>query len=111
MVDDEPDTLRLYSDVLREAGHEVFSAADGEEALTMLDSAPDLVVLDLMMPRVDGYEFMRRLAGKSAGVRIPIVATSGLATGEWATRMGATRFLKKPFDLRELVDVVSQLLP
>jgi CheY-like chemotaxis protein len=110
VVDDEPDTLRLYSDVLRDAGHEVLGAADGEEALELLDRRPDLVLLDLMMPRLNGYEFMKRLGGMTADTRIPIVATSGLATGQWATRMGATRFLKKPFDLEELVDVVLQLL-
>jgi CheY-like chemotaxis protein len=88
----------------------VFSAADGEEALSMVDRGPDLVVVDLMMPRLDGYGFMRRLEGKNADARIPIIATSSLATGSWSTRLGATRFLKKPFDLGELVEVVAELL-
>jgi len=110
VVDDDPKTLELYRDVLGDAGHEVVTAEDGIQGLARADSNPSLIVVDLMLPKMNGYEFVERLRATDGHASTPVIVVSGVATGEWSLHVGADRFLRKPFRPRELVALVEELL-
>jgi CheY-like chemotaxis protein len=109
VIDDDPMTLELYRDVLAGGGHEVVIAENGTQGLARLERQPDLIVVDLMMPNLNGYEVLKRLRAEGQAAT-PVIATSSLSTGEWALRAGATRFLPKPVRPRDLLAVVDELL-
>jgi DNA-binding response OmpR family regulator len=106
VADDDPDILMLIAFRLERAGYEVVTARDGEEAVrAALERTPDVAVLDVMMPRVDGYEATRRLRQHAATSSMPIilltarVQESDIAFGFEA---GADDYVKKPFSPQEL---------
>jgi two-component system, OmpR family, response regulator ResD len=111
IVDDEPNIREVVGLYLRRDGHEVVSAADGEEALSMFSSAvPDLVVLDLMLPKVGGLEVCRRMRAER---RVPLIMLT--ARGEEEERivglsLGADDYVVKPFSPRELAARVAAVL-
>jgi DNA-binding response OmpR family regulator len=111
VVDDEPNIREVVSLYLRRDGHSVISAADGEEALRLYrQSQPDLVVLDLMLPKVSGLEVCRRI---QADERVPVVMLT--ARGEEEDRIvglgiGADDYVVKPFSPRELAARVEAVL-
>ncbi|MDP9440287.1 MAG: response regulator, partial [Actinomycetota bacterium] len=111
IVDDEPNIREVVGLYLRRDGHAVVSAADGEEALELFrTSDPDLVVLDLMLPKVSGLEVCRRMQAER---RVPLIMLT--ARGEEADRVlgldaGADDYVVKPFRPRELMARVSVLL-
>ena len=104
VVDDEPEILRTLRLVLAGNGYSVATAASGEEAIEELASrAPDVILLDLMLPGIDGLEVVRRVRERSA---VPIVVLS--ARGEEATKvqaldLGADDYVAKPFGVKELL--------
>jgi CheY-like chemotaxis protein len=110
VIDDDPMMLDLYREVLTSRGHEVVIAENGTQGLTRIDRRPDLIVVDLMMPNLNGYEFVKQLRASSDQGETPVIAASGLSTGEWALRTGADRFLSKPFRNHELIAAVDELL-
>jgi DNA-binding response OmpR family regulator len=111
IVDDEPNIREVVGLYLRRDGHEVVSAADGEEALSVFSSAvPDLVVLDLMLPKVGGLEVCRRMRAER---RVPLIMLT--ARGEEEERivglsLGADDYVVKPFSPRELAARVTAVL-
>jgi DNA-binding response OmpR family regulator len=111
VVDDEPNIREVVELYLRRDGHTVVSAADGEEALKLYrQTEPDLVVLDLMLPKVSGLEVCRRI---QADGRIPVVMLT--ARGEEEDRIvglgiGADDYVVKPFSPRELAARVGAVL-
>ena len=113
LVVEDDETLReTIGDVMVDDGHEVRLAADGHEALEQLAGwNADVVILDLMMPRMDAYAFRDRHlqtpAGRSAKVLIVSAATDIAAA---ADRLGAAAWLAKPFTLDDMVDTVNGLL-
>ncbi len=112
IVEDEPVLLRALADNFRFESYEVFTAEDGETGLRLVkDKNPDLLILDLMLPRMSGYDLCRKL--RAEGVEIPIVMLT--ARGEEADRvvgldLGADDYVTKPFSVRELSARVRALL-
>ncbi|HEY1295925.1 MAG TPA: response regulator [Chloroflexota bacterium] len=111
VVDDEPLIRELVADALREVGFEIQSAANGVEAFELLRGwLPHVIVLDLMMPQLDGIGFCKRLRLTPPFARIPVlVVTAAYAPHETVERMGASAILTKPFELDHLVEMVGQL--
>ena len=107
VVDDEPDERFLVGRTLKNQGHEVTVAENGAAGLQVArERIPDLVVTDVMMPVMDGIEFIRRLRGDPATADIPILA----ASGDPHLAGGADAVLAKPYDDRRLVMIVNSLL-
>lgn len=111
VVDDEPQILDVVQKYLTREGFQVSTARDGEAALTAFSaSKPDLIVLDLMLPKLDGLEVFKRLRGYSA---VPVIMLT--AKGEETDRivgleLGADDYITKPFSPRELVARVKAVL-
>ena len=86
------------------------ASVNGTQGLARAYRKPDLVIVDLMMPNLNGYEFLKQLRAIDGHASTPVIAASGLSTGEWALRAGADRFMAKPFQRRELIALVDSLL-
>lgn len=114
VADDDPDILRFVELNLRLEGYEVLTASDGEQALdTAKDRAPALVILDVMMPRMDGYEVCQRLRQDSRTSHMCIImltAKSMSADKVLGLTAGADDYISKPFDPMELVARVKTTL-
>jgi excisionase family DNA binding protein len=115
IVDDDP-KLREYVRVnLEMEGYSVKEAGSADEGLGVLDeSTPDLVLLDVMMPEVDGWEMLRRVQERHGVGAIPVIMFSGKVdeqAAEEAASRGAQAFIGKPFNPQELIDQTKQLLP
>ena len=115
IVDDDA-RIREYVRVnLEMEGYTVREAGDGEEGLEVLEeSTPDLVLLDVMMPGVDGWEMLRRVQERHGVGTIPVIMFSGKLeepVAEEAAKRGAQGFIGKPFNPQELIDQAKQLLP
>lgn len=114
-VDDEPKNLRYYEQMLGSQGYECITAGNGIEALEKIKSPGDidLVVLDVMMPKMDGYEACRRLKGDDTTKNIPVIivtALEGTASRIMGIEAGANDFLTKPVDGTELIVRAKNLL-
>ena len=115
LVDDDADMRKLFSKRLELAGYEVVQATDGEEALAQVtEHPPDLMILDIMLPRVNGYEVCMRLKKGKATRRIPIVMFT--AKGQPQEHIegviaGADAYISKLCPPQELLDRVRMLLP
>jgi DNA-binding response OmpR family regulator len=114
VADDDPDILQLVAFRLDRAGYEVIQATDGEEALRLVaERQPDLAVLDVMMPKVTGYDVTRQIRENLATSRIPVILLTArvqeadLARGFEA---GADDYIKKPFSPQELRSRVQAIL-
>ena len=107
VVDDEPDERFLVGRALRKQGHDVTVAENGAAGLRAVgQEAPDLVITDVMMPVMDGVEFIGRLRGDPATAGIPILA----ASGDTHLAGAADAILNKPYHDRDLVTIVNTLL-
>jgi DNA-binding response OmpR family regulator len=114
IVDDEPEAVELLDFNMKQAGYEVLVAADGAEALKKAHSAlPSLILLDLMLPEVDGLEVCKMLRRDPATANIPIIMVTAKATEIdkiLGLELGADDYITKPFSPRELVLRVKKLL-
>ncbi|MBI3271126.1 MAG: response regulator transcription factor [Planctomycetes bacterium] len=114
VIDDEKDLIELVRYNLGKEGLDVIAAADGESGLAIAGRhAPDLVVLDLMLPGMDGLDVCRRLRGEHATARLPILMLTAKAAESdriVGLELGADDYLAKPFSPRELVARVKALL-
>ena len=107
VVDDEPDERFLVSRTLRKQGHDVTVAENGAAGLRAVqEGAPDLVVTDIMMPVMNGVEFIGRLRGDPATAGIPILAVSG----DTHLAGAADAVMEKPYNDHALVTIVNTLL-
>ena len=111
VVDDAPEYLELLVPLLVREGYEVATATDGEAALTAArDEAPDVVVLDVMLPKLDGMEVCRRLRGFSDAYVIMLTGRSDEVDRIVGLEVGADDYLTKPFSPRELLARVRAML-
>ncbi len=114
VVDDEPTIVRLMEFILARQGHEMIVAVNGEEALEKIKThQPDLVLLDIMMPRIDGYEVAQRVRADPQTASLPIIMLSAKAQDEDIRRgveVGVDEYVTKPFTPDHLVHVVTEYL-
>lgn len=114
LVDDAADNRAVYGELLRASGYRVAEAADGREAIARgRELAPDIVVMDLSLPLLDGWAAIRALKGDPRAASIPIVALSGHTRPEHARRAeeaGCDAFLRKPCPPALLLETLRELL-
>lgn len=114
IVDDEPDTVRMLSTALGLFGFETVTAGSGLEALKQIEHRlPDAIVLDLMLPDIDGFEVVRRIRAKPEAAEIPVVALSALpeVNAEDRSRVaGATHYFRKPVGIRNLAQALHSAI-
>ena len=112
VVDDAQADLRMMESILRTAGHEVVSYADGDGLEDKLATElPDLLLLDIVMPKRNGYEILRRLRKDERTRHTPVVLVTGRNQDSdrlWGKRQGADEYLTKPFTGAELLTVVTR---
>jgi two-component system cell cycle response regulator DivK len=113
-VDDQEDNRRILRDLLTAAGYEVLEATTGEDAVAQAEAhRPDLILMDIQLPGIDGYEATRRIKANPALQAIPlIVVTSYALSGDEAKAMaaGADAYVSKPFSPRALLAKVREHL-
>ena len=114
IVDDEPNIVASLEYLMRKAGYGVAVASDGDEALAVVDSfRPDLVLLDVMMPRQSGYEVCRQLRAREDLRHLRVVMLSAKGRDAEVSKglsVGADAYVTKPFSNRELMAQVAALL-
>ena len=114
IAEDNAEIRTLVSSILVEEGHKVGVAQNGQQALDMmLDDAPDVLVLDIMMPQMDGYSVLKEL--KSSGIKEQtkiLILTAKTSESDWVRgyKLGADSYLTKPFDTDELINSIEDLL-
>jgi DNA-binding response OmpR family regulator len=114
IVDDEPDVASLLNLMLKSKGYETITAGDGQEALEKARrEKPDLIVLDIMLPRLDGYKVARMLKFDEKFSHIPIImVTAKIQEKDKKTglEMGADAYVTKPFDTAMLLEKINEVL-
>jgi signal transduction histidine kinase/DNA-binding response OmpR family regulator len=114
IVDDEEDTLNLLRDRLAEEGFQTIEASNGKEAIAKAsESNPDLILLDIMMPEITGWEVMEKLQQQEETASIPIVvlsAASSEADRQRGYKMGIKCYLTKPFEIKELISELKKVI-
>lgn len=113
IIEDDPDQRKLMERMLTGSGYRVSSAADGQSGVEMAgDLSPDLILLDVMMPRLNGYQACRMLKQdpRTSGIPILMLTTKQEPADEfWASQVGADAFLTKPVDVPALLAAVTRL--
>jgi len=113
-VDDSTTNIALLAGILEEEGYEVIKASNGKDALKLLlKEHIDLILLDLMMPKIDGYKILEKLKQMDNKKNIPVVVVSARTNTKSikkALDMGAFDFIKKPVDIVELLSAVNKAL-
>lgn len=118
VIDDEVDLCHLLRVALDAQGYQVQTATDGQSGLELIRSCrPDLVLLDIKMPRINGFQVLARLQEDSGTSDIPVIVMTSLTAGEdpsqleWARRLNVKAFIEKPFDPEQVVELVKKTLP
>ena len=113
LAEDEPNIVESLTFLLDRAGYEVSVETDGRKALeTALNEAPDVLILDVMLPQLDGYEVLRQLRADRRAEQLPVVmltAKGQREDRETALECGADLFITKPFANAEIIEAVEQL--
>ena len=114
VVEDQEDNMQILRDLITSAGYEMIEAENGEEALAAVSKRrPDLILMDIQIPIIDGYEATRRIKADPALRSIPIIAVTSHATGggeEKARAAGCDDFVAKPYSPRQLLAKIRQYL-
>jgi two-component system cell cycle response regulator DivK len=115
VVEDQMDSLQILRDLLRVNGYEMTEAQNGEEALaSVVKDRPDLILIDIQLPIMDGYEATRRIKADPLLRSIPIIAVTSYALSgdeEKARAAGCDDFVPKPYSPRQLLAKVREYLP
>jgi DNA-binding response OmpR family regulator len=114
VCDDDPVILRLLQVNLELEGYDVITGRNGEEAVTLAEeTTPDLVILDIMMPRLDGYQACKQIKNNNSTKDTPVIFLSAKAQQsdiDKGKEFGVSAYLTKPFDPNELLSIVDRLL-
>ncbi|GER59892.1 two-component system response regulator [Patiriisocius marinus] len=114
IVDDEPNIVMSLEYAFKKKGFEVFIARDGSEALTILkDTIPDIVLLDIMMPNVDGYQTLKHIKNTvslEATKVVFLTAKNKASDIEKGLKIGADKYLIKPFSVKKIVSEILELV-
>ncbi len=114
VVDDNPDIITIVRTILEGKGYSVMSAYSGPELLTLLEGQkPDLIVLDIMMPQMDGLEVLTRLKGAADTASIPVILLTAKVQYEdvlGGYKLGADYYITKPFTSTQLLNGINLLL-
>ena len=114
VVDDSPTALKITSDTLHEQGFQVLAASDGEEALEIAARLlPDLIVLDIILPKKNGFQVCRQLKTEAAtqDIKILMLSSKNQASDRfWGQKQGADAYITKPFEDEELIAAIQALL-
>ena len=114
IVDDSPTELHVLAKILQQAGHDALTASDGEAGIVAAKAQnPDVILMDVVMPGINGFQATRKLSRDPQTQHIPIlmVTTKDQETDrEWGMRQGAKGYLVKPVEGRELLDSIGELL-
>jgi len=114
IADDDPNATRFAQFVLEQKGYQVVTASNGLEGLNKVaEEKPDLVILDIMLPGMDGFQICRRLRAAESTARLPILMLSGKAREsdrESGLKVGADEYLTKPASPADLTNAVQKLL-
>ncbi len=114
VVDDSSTNVVLLNAVLAQHGYEVISALNAKEAYRIVNKQkPDLILLDLLMPEISGFDFLEKIKKDQKLKNIPVVIISAVGTKEninQTRRMGAIHFISKPVNVDELLNTVGKLL-
>ena len=114
VVDDETELLKAISILLKTSGYEVVTAQDGQEGLEKAKSlSPDLIVLDILMPKMDGYEVCRLLKFDEKYKSIPIIMLTAKVQDidkAMGKKVGADDYIAKPFETQDLIDKIKMYL-
>jgi two-component system cell cycle response regulator DivK len=114
IVEDHEDNRRIVRDLLTSVGYELIEAVTGEEGVNMAESqVPDLILMDIQLPGLDGYEATRRIKSKPALRAIPVIAVTSFAlSGDdvKALQAGCDAYVTKPFSPRELLAKICEYL-
>ena len=113
IVDDNRDGRELAAKILKAKGFRIIEAIDGEDALQKVTEKPDLVLMDISLPKLDGYEVTRRLKSQEIYKDIPVIALTAHAMKgdkEKALAAGCDGYIPKPINIRELPDQVDKFL-
>jgi two-component system cell cycle response regulator DivK len=115
LIEDHEDNRRIVRDLLTSVGYELVEATSGEDGVAMVEShAPDLILMDIQLPGIDGYEATRRIKANPAFQHIPIIAVTSYAlSGDdlKAQAAGCDDYVTKPFSPRVLLAKIRQYLP
>ncbi len=115
IVDDEPKNLKLMRDFLRVSGYETIEATNGKDGVKLAkNKKPDLILMDVIMPKMDGFSAAHAIKTDRATKEIPVVMLTSVdpkATKEFGKGVVTEGYITKPVDLRELLSVISKLLP
>src|SRR5215471_14544077 len=115
VVEDQPDNRQILRDLLENAGYEMIEAENGEEALTAAAAhRPDLILMDIQLPLLDGYEATRRIKADPTLTATPIIAVTSYALGGdeiKARDAGCDAYVPKPYSPRQLLAKIREFLP
>ncbi len=115
VIDDEPDSLMTLSLGLKSLGYVILGALNGEEGLRIFkEEKPDIVILDIFMPLMDGWEVLQKIKGGLKSKRVPVIMITGKDTDsknkEKSYKYGADFYLTKPYNLKYLLSVIVDML-
>ena len=114
VVDDSPTELYQFKDILEGLGHEVVTASDGKEGVERsLSELPDLILMDVVMPDMNGFQATRKITRSEQTRHIPVIIISSKdqeTDKVWGKRQGAKGYITKPVDHQELVSLINEFL-
>lgn len=114
IVDDSPTELHVLAKILQHGGHEALTAADGESGIAAAKAqGPDVILMDVVMPGINGFQATRQLTRSESTAHIPVIIVSSKsqdADRVWGERQGACGYLTKPVDDRTLIATVNHVL-